>query len=244
MDPDDTHATNGRIPAATRTITTRRCFQPPNGQRISGERRAEGDERVRCMRVLGSRHGHGSSIQRSHHVTASTSTSGTSTSTSRLTQLAIRVDHDQATRSPTLGRYAMNDRPELPTRSEALDRLVALWKAIGGYGYRRHYAESMVTQTRATDRTGLCRPVATTRSPVAISAHLSTFRLPNGQRISGERRAEGDERVRCMRVLGSVAASEPAPVRLPFKPTPPKGLSSSLPKAPPFRLFAYCQGGP
>ena len=26
--------------------------------------------------------------------------------------------------------------------------------------------------------------------------------LPNGQRISGERRAEGDERVRCMRVLG------------------------------------------
>ena len=25
----------------------------PNGQRISGERRAEGDERVRCMRVLG-----------------------------------------------------------------------------------------------------------------------------------------------------------------------------------------------
>jgi hypothetical protein len=25
----------------------------PNGKRISGERRAEGDERVRCMRVLG-----------------------------------------------------------------------------------------------------------------------------------------------------------------------------------------------
>ena len=30
-----------------------RDFVPPNGQRISGERRAEGDERVRCMRVLG-----------------------------------------------------------------------------------------------------------------------------------------------------------------------------------------------
>ena len=31
-----------------------RCpFVAPNGQRISGERRAEGDERVRCMRVLG-----------------------------------------------------------------------------------------------------------------------------------------------------------------------------------------------
>ena len=28
-------------------------FGAPNGQRISGERRAEGDERVRCMRVLG-----------------------------------------------------------------------------------------------------------------------------------------------------------------------------------------------
>ena len=26
--------------------------------------------------------------------------------------------------------------------------------------------------------------------------------LPNGRRVSGERRAEGDERVRCMRVLG------------------------------------------
>ena len=31
----------------------RRPVRPPNGQRISGERRAEGDERVRCMRVLG-----------------------------------------------------------------------------------------------------------------------------------------------------------------------------------------------
>ena len=30
--------------------------------------------------------------------------------------------------------------------------------------------------------------------------------LPNGQRISGERGAEGDERVRCMRVLGAVSA--------------------------------------
>jgi hypothetical protein len=30
-------------------------FGAPNGQRISGERRAEGDERVRCMRVLGRR---------------------------------------------------------------------------------------------------------------------------------------------------------------------------------------------
>jgi hypothetical protein len=27
--------------------------RPSNGQRISGERRAEGDERVRCVRVLG-----------------------------------------------------------------------------------------------------------------------------------------------------------------------------------------------
>ena len=29
--------------------------------------------------------------------------------------------------------------------------------------------------------------------------------LPNGWRVSGERRAEGDERVRCMRVLAGVA---------------------------------------
>ena len=28
------------------------------------------------------------------------------------------------------------------------------------------------------------------------------YALPNGRRVSGERRAEGDERVRCTRVLG------------------------------------------
>jgi hypothetical protein len=28
---------------------------PPNGWRVSGERRAEGDERVRCTRMLGAR---------------------------------------------------------------------------------------------------------------------------------------------------------------------------------------------
>jgi hypothetical protein len=30
--------------------------------------------------------------------------------------------------------------------------------------------------------------------------------LPNGWRVSGERRAEGDERVRCTRVLGRCIA--------------------------------------
>ena len=30
-------------------------FQRPNGLRVSGERRAEGDERVRCTRVLDGR---------------------------------------------------------------------------------------------------------------------------------------------------------------------------------------------
>ena len=29
-------------------------FEPPNGRRVSGERRGEADERVRCTRVLGS----------------------------------------------------------------------------------------------------------------------------------------------------------------------------------------------
>ena len=37
----------------------------PNGQRISGERRAEGDERVRCMRVLGRRDGLAASLSES-----------------------------------------------------------------------------------------------------------------------------------------------------------------------------------
>src|SRR4029077_939728 len=38
--------------ANTATLATM-MLPPPNGQRISGERRAEGDERVRCLRVLG-----------------------------------------------------------------------------------------------------------------------------------------------------------------------------------------------
>ena len=47
--------------------------------------------------------------------------------------------------------------------------------------------------------------------------------LPNGQRISGERRAEGDERVRCMRVLGG-----PTTYGL-FTPAP--AAAASLPQA-------------
>jgi len=71
-----------------------------------------------------------------------------------------------------------------------------------------------------------------------LEAPRCHFWPPNGQRISGEPRAEGDERVRCMRVLGSVADSEPATARLPFTTTTPTGHPSSLSKAPPFRLFA------
>ena len=37
------------------------------------------------------------------------------------------------------------------------------------------------------------------------SAACCSFRPPNGLRVSGERRAEGDERVRCTRVLGAAA---------------------------------------
>jgi len=37
---------------------------------------------------------------------------------------------------------------------------------------------------------------------VATASHAESFALPpNGLRVSGERRAEGDERVRCTRVL-------------------------------------------
>ena len=56
---------HGSSQQVKRLATSRACYQRgysrpwnfrrPNGQRISGERRAEGDERVRCMGVLGSR---------------------------------------------------------------------------------------------------------------------------------------------------------------------------------------------
>ena len=41
--------------------------------------------------------------------------------------------------------------------------------------------------------------------------------LPNGQRISGERRAEGDERVRCMRVLGNACDFTAGPLQSRFR---------------------------
>ena len=47
---------------------------------------------------------------------------------------------------------------------------------------------------------------------IARSAHLP--KRPNGQRISGARRAEGDERVRCMRVLGGVRVDLKGPLEL------------------------------
>ena len=34
---------------------------------------------------------------------------------------------------------------------------------------------------------------------------LAVLKAPNGQRVSGERRAEGNERVRCMRKLGGAS---------------------------------------
>src|SRR5262245_60971764 len=39
--------------ASTKPIKDRRLVGRPNGWRVSGSRRAEGDERVRCTRVLG-----------------------------------------------------------------------------------------------------------------------------------------------------------------------------------------------
>ena len=50
-----------------------------------------------------------------------------------------------------------------------------------------------------------CRPSPTRRrhEPSLLLCHYCDFLPPNGQRISGERRADGDERVRCMRVLGA-----------------------------------------
>src|SRR5215472_12777065 len=53
-------ATSERIHARTaasrvglNTLTATSILLAPNGWRVSGERRAEGDERVRCTRVLG-----------------------------------------------------------------------------------------------------------------------------------------------------------------------------------------------
>jgi hypothetical protein len=43
------------------------------------------------------------------------------------------------------------------------------------------------------------------RSGLPGRAAIRARTLPNGQRISGERGGEGDERVRCMCVLGAAA---------------------------------------
>jgi hypothetical protein len=57
------------------------------------------------------------------------------------------------------------------------------------------------------------------------------FRLPNGRRVSGERRAEGDERVRCTRVLGRGDSPVTClPLALPEPPLPsPAARESKTP---------------
>ena len=42
--------------AGVNATVARSSFRPPNGWRVSGERRAEGDERVRCTRMMGGAH--------------------------------------------------------------------------------------------------------------------------------------------------------------------------------------------
>src|SRR5262249_48917138 len=58
------------------------------------------------------------------------------------------------------------------------------------------------------------------------------YSAPNGWRVSGERRAEGDERVRCTRMLGRAPrGSGPAcPAHLPGRGTAPQKQSRRLHK--------------
>ena len=123
----------------------------PNGQRISGERRAEGDERVRCMRVLG-----GALLDRSAWRT-------------------LRIASAEPTRPESGG--ALPDA-----------------EILSSVPREQHPGCHQDAQAEHDQH------------PVAV---ICPLKPPNGQRISGERRAEGDERVRCMRVLGSGPRSAP-----------------------------------
>ena len=154
--------------------------RPPNGQRISGERRAEGDERVRCMRVLG----------------GATELSPANPPAMRLTGAQRQSRHDDEADSESLLKSPAGDKDMSYFAICSADQ-----SASSRPPATRQCSES--TNARAPrhayrDREG----------PDSPGNHLVP---PNGQRISGERRAEGDERVRCMRVLGGGLIDDTAP---------------------------------
>ena len=187
-------------------------FRPPNGQRISGERRAEGDERVRCMRVLGGRQVHSSTrrlsaaakrprtAEPSRHAQEARRAQ-TRTRTARLAPmregcaqqrrpLEPRPWNNKAAptrQTPRRPSASPEKRSSVASRSEAPSRL-------------RHDTATIVTHQCNSSSTA--RHASTSRPWIHDRPRYASFRPPNGQRISGERRAEGDERVRCMRVLG------------------------------------------
>ena len=94
-----------------------------------------------------------------------------------------------------LKHYVIRD--DLVANVDALDADVHGWSS----DQLRDVALRLVAERAAKDVLGRL-----------VLAELHDLRLPNGQRISGERRAEGDERVRSMRVLGRDAIIPPSPM--------------------------------
>jgi len=73
---------------------------------------------------------------------------------------------------------------------------------------RRHRHRALFATELNSDEAGqamlklVARRTAVCEGFEQFSSRHGPFRLPNGWRVSGERRAGGDERVRCTRVLG------------------------------------------
>ena len=189
--------------ATTAPLTSHRCSTKPatrhaqaelttgamirgrlTGWRVSGERRAEGDERVRCTRVLGG---------------AATSAA---TSSSRHPTSRPRSHDRRSSRRRRSGSTAERSRRSSVHRhcqlrlatSRTVSRLADDPLRVSDQRRRRLPIDA-----------ASCRDARPDQSPqVHAATSRRSSRPPNGWRVSGERRAEGDERVRCTRVLGGL----------------------------------------
>ena len=188
---DCEHVINRQVRACQTENAAHQCLPVPNGQRISGERGGEADERVRCMRVLGAGH-----------------------------LLDIRSPKPPTDRVPGITRPVNRCTRACPNREEFGGGRQRLPSADNGNGRSYCSAQDHGKRTVRSDvkpQREPCDSLAL-REPSCGACFLRYFShlsipAPNGQRISGERRAEGDERVRCMRVLGA-ALIDRAPCRL------------------------------
>ena len=138
------------------------------------------------------------------------------------TDVGVRVDP-----VPAGSEAAIDDRDRRPgMREERVGkrhpRGPGADHEIVGFDLFVGHPTMILTSEDPARRTTRQRQAGTRGAEPSFLAQPGAFRPPDGQRISGEQRAEGDERVCCMRVSGgSITPPMPAKVRQIASPTSP-----------------------